>query len=146
MDAVVLPGCRRPRLSYISLAGSPLLTLAEISLKITGHKTLFMIGYYNIMGLGDVQETGVKMGDWMAKARAEAAAKPRPVPPQPAPSKKQRVRDLHAEGRSVQDIAEQLGISVPTVYYHLSDEAQAATLKRNREHKREYRKLERIEA
>ncbi len=116
------------------------------AMKITGHKTRFMLDYYNIVALGDVQETGIQMGDWMEKARAEAAAKPRPLSPQPEPTKKQRVRDLHEQGRTVQAIAEQLGISVPTVYYHLSDEAQAATIKRNREHKRKQRKLETIEA
>jgi len=90
-----------------------------------------------------VQETGAKMDEWMAKARAEAAAKPRPTQPSPEPTKKQRVRELHAQGKTVQEIAVELQLSVPTVYYHLSDDVQVATLKRNRENKREYRKLER---
>ena len=113
------------------------------AMKITGHKTRFMLDYYNIVALGDVQETGDKMDEWMAKARAEAAAKPRPTQPSPEPTKKQRVRELHAQGKTVQEIAVELKLSVPTVYYHLSDDVQVATLKRNRENKREYRKLER---
>ena len=104
-------------------------------MKITGHKTNSMLIRYNIVALSDVQETGEKMDGWMEKARAEAAAKPRPVTPQPEPTKKQRVRALHGQGKTIQQIASELGLSVPTVYYHLSDEAQAATLKRNREHK-----------
>ena len=83
------------------------------------------------------------MDEWMEKARAEAAAKPRPTQPSPEPTKKQRVRELHAQGKTVQEIAVELKLSVPTVYYHLSDDEQVATLKRNRENKREYRKLER---
>ena len=110
-------------------------------MKITGHKTRFMLDYYNIVALGDVQETGDKMDEWMAKARAEA--KPRPIVPAAEPTKKQRVRELHAQGKTVQEIAVELKLSVPTVYYHLSDDVQVATLKRNRENKREYRKLER---
>jgi len=110
------------------------------AMKITGHKTRYMLEYYNIVALGDVQETGVKMDDWMEKARAESAAKPKPLLPLPEPTKKQRVRELNSQGKTVQEIAAALGISAPTVYYHLSDEAQAATLKRNREHKRQGRK------
>lgn len=106
------------------------------AMKITGHKTNAMLIRYNIVALGDVQEAGEEMDKWMEKARKEAAARPKLILPPQAPSKKQRVRELHAEGKSVQEIAEHLGISVPTVYYHLSDEAQAATLKRNRKHKR----------
>lgn len=106
------------------------------AMKITGHKTNAMLIRYNIVALGDVQKVGEKMDDWMAKARAEAILKPRLVP-QPELTKKQRVRELHALGKTVQEVADALGLSVPTVYYHLSDEAQAATIKRNREYKRQ---------
>lgn len=106
------------------------------AMKIVGHKTNSMLKRYNIVALGDVQEVGEKMDDWMVKARVDAAAKPRLVP-KPELTKKQRVRELHGQGKTVQQIAEQLGLSVPTVYYHISDEAQAATIKRNREYKRQ---------
>ena len=86
------------------------------AMKITGHKTDYMLRYYNIVALGDVQDTGVKMDSWMEKARTEAATQPRTILPQPEPTKKQRVRELHEQGQSVQGIAGVLGISVATVY------------------------------
>lgn len=107
------------------------------AMKITNHKSNAMIRRYDIVALGDVKEVGEKMDAWMEKARAEAILKPRLVP-QPELTKKQRVRELHAAGNTVQEIAGVLGLSVPTVYYHMSDEAQAATLKRNREYKRQH--------
>ena len=109
---------------------------------ISGHVTTATFQRYNIVSLKGIKESGAKMNAWLNEATATAIAEPvtpvAAVEPAP-PTMKQRVRELFVQGLSNADISAKLGIQPNTVQYHISDTVKAATLARNRDHKRQAR-------